>query len=246
MKQKIKNLFEDYKLLLKSIPWWVTLMFVMSVVFMNLFANKVLFRSGDFLAADGGILLSWIPFMAMDIVVKRFGPKAATKMNILALFINLLCVGIFTGVAAIPGDGGDYSAFNIAFSSTWFIVLGSSVAFVVSGIVNNFLNYGIGKMFKKNPDGKLAYVARTYVSTFIGQFVDNAIFATIVFVIFGPIFWPGFAPFTLGLVLGTSVIGAVLELIMQVVFSPIGYKISKKWKEQGVGQEYVDKHLNEV
>ena len=246
MKQKIKNLFEDYKLLLKSIPWWVTLMFVMSVVFMNLFANKVLFRSGDFLAADGGILLSWIPFMAMDIVVKRFGPKAATKMNILALFINLLCVGIFTGVAAIPGDGGDYSAFNIAFSSTWFIVLGSSVAFVVSGIVNNFLNYGIGRMFKKNPDGKLAYVARTYVSTFIGQFVDNAIFATIVFVIFGPIFWSGFAPFTLGLVLGTSVIGAVLELIMQVVFSPIGYKISKKWKEQGVGQEYVDKHLNEV
>ena len=246
MKQKIKNIFEDYKLLLKSIPWWVTLMFVMSVVFMNLFANKVMFRAGDFLAGDAGLLLSWIPFLAMDIVVKRFGPKAATKMNILALLINLICVGIFAGVAAIPGDGGDYSAFNTAFSSTWFIVLGSSVAFVLSGLANNFINFAIGKMFKKNPDGKLAYVSRTYVSTFIGQFLDNVIFAVIVFVIFGPIYWPGFEPFTIGLCLGTGVVGAVLELLMEVIFSPIGYRLCKKWKQEGVGQEYVDKHINEV
>lgn len=246
MKQKIKNFFEDFKVLLKSIPWWVTLLFIMSVVFMNLFANKVLFRSGDFLAADGGILLSWIPFLTMDIVVKRFGPKAATKMNIFAVFVNLICVGIFAGLAAIPGDGGDYSAFNTAFSSTWFIVLGSTLAFVISGIANNFINYGIGKLFKKNPDGKAAYVSRTYVSTFIGQFIDNAIFATVVFVIFGPMFWPGFEPFTFGLVMGTSVIGAVLELVMQVVFSPIGYKMCKKWQKEGVGQEYIDRHPNEA
>ena len=42
--KKLKSVLEDYKLLLKSIPWWVTTLFVMAVVFMNLFANKVMFR----------------------------------------------------------------------------------------------------------------------------------------------------------------------------------------------------------
>lgn len=244
--KKLKSVVEDYKLLLKSIPWWVTLLFIMSVVFMNLFANKVMFRAGNFLAGDAGVLLSWLPFLTMDIVVKRFGPKAATKMNIFALIVNLFCVAVFAAVAAIPGDGSDYSAFNQTFSSSWFIVLGSSVAFVVSGIVNNFSNFAIGKLFKKNPDGKLAYVSRSYVSTFIGQFVDNFLFAVIVFVIFGPMFWEGFEPFSLWICIGTGVVGAVTELLMEVVFSPIGYRMCKRWKEEGVGQEYIDKYVTEV
>lgn len=240
--RKVKEEVADYALLFKSIPWWITLMFVMSVVFMNIFANKVMFRAGNFLAGDCGVLLSWIPFLAMDMVVKRYGPKAATKMNILALLINLVCVAIFAGVVAIPGDGEDYSAFNATLGSSWFIVFGSSLAFVLSGVVNNFSNFAIGKVFKKNPDGKLAYVCRSYISTFIGQFVDNVIFAIVVFVIFGPIYWEGFTPFTAGLVIGTGVMGALTELLMEVIFSPIGYKISKKWKEQGIGKEYLDKH----
>ena len=244
--KKLKSVVEDYKLLLKSIPWWVTTLFVMAVVFMNLFANKVMFRAGNFLAADAGILLSWLPFLTMDIVVKRFGPKAATKMNIFALIANLFCVGVFAIVAAIPGDGSDYSAFNQTFSSSWFIVLGSSVAFVVSGIVNNFSNFAIGKMFKENPDGKLAYVSRSYVSTIVGQFVDNFLFALIVFVVFGPMFWEGFEPFSLWTCIGTGVVGAVVELLMQAVFSPIGYKMCKSWKKEGVGQEYIEKYVTEV
>ena len=244
--KKIKSVIEDYKLLLKSIPWWVTMLFVMSVVFMNLFANKVMFRAGNFLAGDAGILLSWLPFLTMDIVVKRFGPKAATKMNIFGLLVNLACVGFFAIVSAIPGDGGDYSAFNQTFSSTWFIVLGSSIAFVVSGLVNNFSNFAIGKMFKNNPDGKLAYVSRSYVSTFIGQFVDNFAFALIVFVIFGPMFWEGFEPFSLTICVGTGIMGALIELFMEIIFSPIGYKMCRRWKEEGVGQEYIDKYVTEV
>lgn len=240
--EKGKAILADYALLLKSIPWWITLMFVMSVVFMNLFANKVMFRVGNFLAADAGILLSWIPFLAMDMTVKRFGPKAATKMNILAVLINLVCVAIFAGVVTVPGDGGDYSAFNTTFGSSWFIVFGSTVALLVSGLVNNFSNFAIGKLFKKNPDGKLAYISRSYVSTFLGQFVDNVLFAVIVFVIFGPMYWPGFEPFTAGYCLGVGVMGALTELLMEVVFSPIGYKVSKKWKEQGLGAEYLKAH----
>ena len=33
---------------------------------------------------------------------------------------------------------------------------------------------------------------------------------------------------------------AVAELIMEIVFSPFGYTIIKKWKNNGVGKEYLN------
>ena len=233
---------KDYKLLLRSVPSIVTVLFVLSEVLMNLMANKVMFRWGDYVAADGGLLLSWIPFLCMDIVVKRFGPKAATKLNILAVVINIFCVLIFAVIAAIAGDGNDYSAFNQVFSCTWFILLGSTVAMVVAAIVNNILNWSIGKLFKKNPDGKLAYVSRSYISTFVAQFADNFLFAFIVFTIFAPIYWPGFEAFSIWLCIACGIGGAILELLMEVIFSPIGYKVIKSWKKENVGSQYLEAH----
>ena len=34
--------------------------------------------------------------------------------------------------------------------------------------------------------------------------------------------------------------GAVAELIMEIAFSPIGYRITKKWQAESVGKEYFD------
>ena len=34
--------------------------------------------------------------------------------------------------------------------------------------------------------------------------------------------------------------GAVAELILEIVFSPIAYKITQKWNLKGVGKEYLD------
>ena len=80
---------------------------------------------------------------------------------------------------------------------------------------------------------------QTYISTFIGQFLDNFIFSLIVFVGFAPIFWDGFhwSPlqcFTCALT------GAVAELLMEICFSPAGYRIVSKWKEENVGKEYLE------
>ena len=101
------------------------------------------------------------------------------------------------------------------------------------------LNFTIGKAMKKHPDGRLAYALRTYVSTFIGQFFDNFIFSIIVFVIFAPIFWNGFH-WTALQCTTCALTGAIAELIMEIVFSPIGYKITAKWKKEQVGKEYLD------
>ena len=246
----MKKYFEDYKLLLRSVPGIITAVYCVAVVVMNLMANKIIFNS-HYVAADGGILVSWIPFLCMDMVVKRYGPRAANKLNIFALLVNLAVVTLFAVISAIQIDvgaeyaqGDIYTSFNSVFSCTWFVLFGSSTAFIAAGFINNFTNWSIGRLFKKNPDGKLAYITRSYISTFIGQFVDNLLFATIVFIIFAPIYW-GYS-LTFVQCMGSATIGAVLELIMEVIFSPIGYSVTKKWKKEKVGAEYISLYAPEM
>lgn len=241
MKEKIKNLFKDYQLLLKNVPALVMTLFCASVILMNLAANKTIVSIGNWFALDGGILVSWLSFMTMDIVTKRFGPKAATRLSIVATLVNLLACLVLFIVAKIPSSVDDYTALNSIFGGTWFILLSSTIAFIASAIINNFMNSAIGKMFKRNPDGKAAYVTRTYISTFLGQFFDNLIFAALTFMLFAPIFWDGFS-WTLLQCITCALTGAVAELIMEVVFSPIGYKICQKWKKENIGKEYIEAH----
>ena len=95
----------------------------------------------------------------------------------------------------------------------------------------------VGKMFKKNPDGKLAFFTRSYVSTFVAQFADNLIFSILTFMVFAPIFWNGFH-WTFIQCVTCSLLGALLELVMEVVFSPIGYIVVRNWKKNNVGEQY--------
>ena len=238
IKDFLKREKEETILLLRCIPVTVVTLFVVSVICMNLLANKTLVQL-DWIALDGGILISWLSFMCMDIITKHFGPKASNKISILAAIINLLTCLIFFVVSIIPSNANDYTELNSILGGTWFILLGSTIAFLSSAIINNCLNYIIGKGFKKNPDGKLAYVTQTYVSTFIGQFLDNLIFSVIVFMVFAPIYWDGFS-WTFIQCAMCALTGAVAELIMEIVFSPIGYKIISKWKKDNVGKEYID------
>ena len=230
--------WREFNVLLRSIPATVVTLFVVSVISMNLLANKTLVKL-DWIAIDGGILISWLSFMCMDITTKHFGPKASNSVSVLAAAINLLTCLIFFVASAIPSEADDYTAFDGIFGGTWFILIGSTVAFLASALINNTLNFVIGKSFRKNPDGKLAYAARTYISTFIGQFLDNFIFSLIVFVLFAPIFWDGFCWTPLQCAM-CALTGAVCELLMEIAFSPIGYKITARWKRESVGKEYFE------
>ena len=80
---------------------------------------------------------------------------------------------------------------------------------------------------------------RTYISTFIGQFWDNFVFSLIVFVGFAPIFWDGFHWTVLQCAM-CALTGAVAELVMEIFFSPIGYRIFTRWKENSIGKDYLE------
>ena len=234
----LKREREETAILFRCVPAAAVSLFVASVIAMNLLANKTLVQT-EWIALDGGILISWLSFLCMDVITSYFGPKASNKIAIFAVGVNLLTCLVFYIASAIPSHADDYTALDGILGGTWFILLGSTIAFLASASINNFLNWTIGRAFRKNPDGRLAYAARTYVSTFVGQFLDNLIFAVIVFVIFAPIFWDGFH-WTLLQCAACALTGAAAELLMEVVFSPFGYEILKNWKKNQVGKEYLD------
>lgn len=257
-KDVFKWLFDmkDWKMLFRSIPSVVVGLFLLSILGMNLLANKFLLTGGKWISVTWGLLLSAIPFLICDIVTKTYGAKATIKLNILGLVTSLGMTLIFLFVSAMPEFGsfasywhGDFTYGEIGFGvggvmrASWYITLASSIAFIISGIINALSNAGIGKLFKKNPDGKVAFMVRSYSSTLIGQFVDNLLFIFLAFGIFGNIAagWSGavcLANLTAGL--GAGLIGAVIELLMEIFISPVGFRICKKWRAESVGKEYLE------
>ena len=235
MISKIKSLAEDYKVLLRNVPALVTCTFVLTTVLMNIAAAKVIFNAGN-VALTGGFILSFAPFLAMDVATKRFGARASIMLNVLSAFFNVISVIFLWIVAAIPTEA-PYLEFNYIFSSVWFIVVSSTVAFVASGVVNSVLNAAIGKLFKKTSVAE--FVSRSFASTFVGQAIDNFLFIAGVYVVFAPKFW-GLDPMPILTCVGTAIVGGLIELALEVVMSPVGYRIIKRWEKEDIGRDYLE------
>ena len=171
-----KKVWEDYKVLLRSIPASTVTLFIVSVIMMNLLANKELI-SLPWLALDCGFAVSWVSFLCMDMVCKRFGARASIMVSVMALGVNLAVSLVFWLLTLTPGMWGAYydtglfevnDALNATIGGTWYVVLGSSCAMLTSSVVNSLLNQAIGRLEHKNTFG--AFALRSYVSTGIAQF----------------------------------------------------------------------------
>ena len=219
-----KKVWGDYKVLLRSIPASTVTLFIVSVIMMNLLANKELI-SLPWLALDCGFAVSWVSFLCMDMICKRFGARASIMLT--------------------PGMWGAYydtgllevnDALNATIGGTWYVVLGSSCAMLTSSVVNSLLNQAIGRLEHKNTFG--AFALRSYVSTGIAQFVDNLVFAIIVSHTFFGWTWLQ--------VLTCSLTGAVAELLCEVFLSPVGYRVVRGWERENVGALYLQRRAAEV
>lgn len=263
MSQKLKTELHEFELLLRSVPPAITVLFVMSVFAMNLLANKSVALPFDWLALDCGIIVSWLSFLIMDMIVRHFGPKAATELSVFAILLNLFWCMIFYIGSMIPGSWGESyvagseallnSALDNTFGGTWYVLAGSTAAFLLSSVVNNFVNWGIGKRLGEcnlvdrgvsdhnssdrgvsdrgsGRRGFGSYALRSYLSTAIAQFVDNLTFALLVsHIFFG---WSLLQCVT------CSLTGMVVELLCEVGFSFFGYRICRGWEKKRVGEEY--------
>jgi len=238
LKGLISQEVKDIRVLLRNIPSITVTIFVLSVVCANLMANKELINMG-FFALDCGFAFSWIMFLCMDVICKRYGAKASIEVSLIALFVNLVVCGLFFLLSRTPGMWGEFYSFenpdvntalNNTFGGAWYVVLGSGLAFITSSIVNALLNNYFGKKTKKN--NFLSFAFRSYTSTVIAQYVDNFIFATVVSKFFFGWNWTQ--------VLVCSLIGAVCELLGEIFFSGLGWKVVKGWEADNVGLEYFE------
>ena len=239
-----KKVWGDYKVLLRSIPASTVTLFIVSVIMMNLLANKELI-SLPWLALDCGFAVSWVSFLCMDMICKRFGARASIMVSVMALGLNLGVSLVFWLLTLTPGMWGAYydtgllevnDALNATIGGTWSVVLGSSCAMLTSSVVNSLLNQAIGRLEHKNTFG--AFALRSYVSTGIAQFVDNLVFAIIVSHTFFGWTWLQ--------VLTCSLTGAVAELLCEVFLSPVGYRVVRGWERENVGELYLQRRAAEV
>ena len=242
-----KNQWVDIKKLISQINPLLMTFFVLSVVLMNLLANKSIDLSwvpgndtanGDFgwLALDCGLLVSWMAFFTMDIVVKRFGPKASTQLTVVAVLINLVVCAVLLLAGSVSGFWGESyipvggelinKALDNTISGTWYVLMGSTVAFISSAVVHGITSHGISKLFKDKESLK-TYALCSFGATALGQFTDNMIFALIVSHIF-------FGWNLLQCVM-CSLTGMLMEFIFSAVFVPLGHSISQKlYKEKEI------------
>ena len=239
----VKKTLEEYKLLLRSVPSLVTAAFVLSVVLMNLLAGRELYRS-DYFCLNSGLALSWVSFLCMDCICKRFGPKAANRVSIVAILVNMFCAVLFAVLMMTPGRwAAFYSAPDAAmgalisagvdqtFVGSWYVVLGSSIAMLASSLVNSALNWRIGEAAD---NGRYSgFAVRSLLSTCIAQFVDNFVFSALVSHVFFGWNWTQ--------VIICSFTSMIIELAFEAVFSPLGFRISKKWESEAIGQDYIER-----
>ena len=238
IKTIIVNEVKDYKLLLRNAPTVTMIFFVLSVVFMNIFAGKELLNI-NYLALDCGFLLSWMSFLCMDMLTKRYGAKPAIKLSFFAVAVNLICCGIFFVMSKVGNHWSEFystgselsdAALNNTFGGTSYVLVGYMTAFTIAAIVNALINVSIGQLIKRK--NFFEYAIRSYVSTAFGQFVDNFVFASLVSVVFFGWTWTQ--------VVFCSLVGAGMELLSEVIFSPIGFKVCKRWEAEKVGNQYIN------
>lgn len=231
---------------LVAIPAPITTLFAICVILMNLFANKSIDNLPWFLALDTGITLSWVGSLICDIVVKRFGPKATISLSVYAFICNLFAAIFCFVISVIPGTWSaafDFEPANIVnlalnetFRGTWFVLLGSSISFLTSSIVDALLNWQIRKRF--SDDSLKSYSIRALGSTFVSQFVDNFVFAIIVSY--------NFFGWSLLQCVTCSFIGMLVEFGCECIFNPLGYRVSQKWDKIGLGQDYLNKYQDNL
>lgn len=249
-KKWIQDEVHETKVLFKGLPAIPFAMVCLSFILMNLLATVPLFQT-SWIAGDVGIIVSWLSFMVGDMFVKRYGAKGSIKINLAALLVALFTMGLLAIGSSIEVAkfGMNYSlglfnwSFDLQHGAVTLWTLGASAAaFIVATIFNSVVSKFILTKFKERTSFK-AYAAAAYGSTFVGQFVDNIVFAMLFTFIASRIpemqtAW-SLEPLTILAAVTCALTGAVLELLLEVVFSPIGFKVAEKWRKEGVGAEYV-------
>ena len=179
-----------------------------------------------------GVLFFPISYVFGDVLTEVYGYDRARKV-IWAGFAGLVFASIMaTVVVALPPASfwNNQAAYEIAFGSTWRIVLASMIAYFCGEFVNSFV---LAKM-KIMTAGRWLWT-RTIGSTIAGEAVDSALFYP------AGLLWDRHHPDDkLPLVMFAQF---VTKVGVEVVFTPVTYKIVNALK-RAEQEDYYDRKTN--
>ncbi len=184
------------------------------------------------LTFGAGVLFFPISYVFGDILTEVYGYSRARKV-IWSGFAALAFASIMASVVvALPPAPfwKHQGAYDIAFGSTWRIVLASMVAYCCGEFVNSLV---LAKM-KILTAGKHLW-SRTIGSTIFGEAVDSALFYPLAF------YGTGIIPDDkLPLVMAAQF---VLKVTVEIVFTPLTYAIVN-WLKRAENEDYYDRQTD--
>lgn len=206
----------------------ISVFFVSVLLISNVASTKIIdFKWFTF---DGGTLLFPLSYIFGDILTEVYGYKRSRSVIWLGFFMALLMSLIFIIVGVLPSapDWNNQNAYDLILGLTPRIVIASLIAYSCGEFSNSFI---LAKM-KIWTKGKMLW-ARTIGSTLVGELIDSVIFIMIAFV--------GVLPNSLLLTLIIS--NYIFKTLIEVVFTPITYKIVAFLKKKE-NEDYYDTDTN--
>ena len=80
--KKLKEFLKTQYAEFKKLPAYLVALSAISVVLMNILANKTLYSDGRYLSLDCGFLISWILFLTMDVATQKYSGRASFILTI--------------------------------------------------------------------------------------------------------------------------------------------------------------------
>ena len=203
----------------KSAKYWrgYSFLAVMSATILllsNLAATKIFSLLG--IPVDGGVIIYPISFILGDLIVEKYGQKRANRIIYWSALMNVVAMAILLVVKILPPyeSWHNQNAFETILGFAPRVMLGSVLAFVASGLVNNFsfIEY-------KKKGGK--FISRAILSSLIAKVFDVMIFEMVAFL--------GILPFKDFLL--QMLFAYVVSIAIEIVCSPLTSLIATKMKK---------------
>lgn len=181
------------------------------------------------LVLDGGTILFPLSYIFGDVLTEVYGFINTRRVIWTGFIMAAVMSFTFTAVGALPPAEMWNSSPDMAFKmqDAYSSILGQMPMIVVGSLVAYFFgeytNSVIMSVMKKKQKGKQLW-KRTIGSTLVGQAVDTIVFVVIAFGISGIL--------PLGTLIGLIVLNYIFKVFIEVIMTPITYKVVKLLKKR--------------
>lgn len=163
----------------------LTVLFVSTLLISNIVSSRLFDFFG--FGMTGAVIIFPITYILSDIFSEVYGYKYSRFTCYLAFCINIIAVGVFYIVTALPVIiPAQAEAFSTVLIGTFSCTLASFAAFVIGDFVNDKI---FARMKRKHSglQNHKGFAARAILSSFAGELVDSCIYLPLAFLVLNPI-----------------------------------------------------------